>query len=191
MEVLFAVGKVIGGILVLIILFLIHAIIVSWIRHKRGEDAGANIDLNHAWSLSDIGDADRFFEWLFAAVPDGSVFVIEGAVDDEAAIFCTLRKYATDDEFKVSKGTLFPRSNVIKLQLTKQNKADIIDDIKDTAWSFVHTAVYHDKTVLTQSWDGLESASIRKSLPLNKVNEAVKAGLFEYEDENRPHKQKS
>lgn len=153
---------------------------IGWVPKEERE--GEKIDYENSLCATNIRDKNEFLAHIIDMVPDGSVWSVEGIVDER--ILAYLEAYRTIDDVKVMRATAWPRLTQIKVLLNEASKKRIRALLPewDLNLNFIHQHIYYDENFLLTSFDNLADGITFLSTELDQgaLNSLAKEGLFSF-----------
>jgi hypothetical protein len=121
----------------------------------RTDIKGNQIDFDDCWTVDKIINRNRLLARLIELVPIDSIWTIEGLSDKN--IYDLISKHIFVDDNKVWNGTIWPKQNFFKIQLTETAKTDILKELPgwDLELNIIHQHIYKDNKYYLTSYDNL------------------------------------
>jgi len=124
----------------------------------RERTPSPHLAIDEAWTFSEIRDKHRFLRWVLSAVPDGTIWSIEGVSDP--AILYLAQEFSASDGVQIPRATIWPRQNTMKLLLTPESKERLSASLQkwDLDRDLIHQHIYSDAALYFRSYDNLHES---------------------------------
>jgi len=139
------------------------------------------LNKTNSFKSSMVNNKNGFLTKLINTVPNGTIWSIEGIENTE--ILKCLDRYKIEDEYRISRNTIWPKQKMIRVKLDSEAKNFLNSKIPnwDLDVDIIHQHLYFkDKTFFT-SYDNMHEDCTMISNRLSNIKEST-IGIVKFEE---------